>query len=100
VTSDSRIDVKAGQPVRFSIAARTQLGTGSIVRTEWDFNGLGTYPVQSPLTQPRGVVFQGMTYTFMKPGTYFPVVRVSAQRDTYDRYGVIQNLARVRVVVH
>jgi hypothetical protein len=100
VTSDSRIDVKAGQPVRFSIAARTQLGTSSIVRTEWDFNGLGTYPVQSPLAQPRGVVFQGMTYTFMKPGTYFPVVRVSAQRDPHGRYGVIQNLARVRVVVH
>jgi hypothetical protein len=36
----------------------------------------------------------------MKPGTYFPVVRVSAQRDPHDRYGVIQNVARVRVVVH
>jgi hypothetical protein len=42
-----------------------------------------------------------MTHTYPEPGTYFPVVRVTSQRegDRDTPYGLIQNLARVRVVV-
>ncbi|HEX8675658.1 MAG TPA: hypothetical protein VF700_00470 [Segetibacter sp.] len=41
------------------------------------------------------------TYTFTKPGTYFPILRVTSQRegDTKTPYTCIQNLDRVRVVV-
>jgi hypothetical protein len=41
------------------------------------------------------------TYTFAAPGTYYPVVRVSSQQDGDPgaAYAVIQNLARVRVIV-
>ena len=42
------------------------------------------------------------TYTFTKPGTYFPVVRVTSQRhgNTTTPYGLIQNLASIRVIAH
>ena len=41
------------------------------------------------------------TYTFTKPGTYFPTLRVAPQRqgDTTTLFTRIQNLDRVRVVV-
>jgi hypothetical protein len=42
------------------------------------------------------------SYKFTQPGTYFVTVRVASQRngDTNTPYGLIQNLAQVRVVVH
>jgi hypothetical protein len=41
------------------------------------------------------------TYTFSKPGTYFPVIKVASQRegDKKTPYTLIKNLTRVRVVV-
>ena len=40
------------------------------------------------------------TYTFDKPGTYFPWFWVSAHRDGSKGAGIpVENLARVRVVV-
>jgi hypothetical protein len=94
--------VAAGQPVTFSVEAQVPPGTGKIVRVEWDFEGVGSYTVASPLTQIGPVLNLDATHTFTQPGTYFPVVRVSSQRngDTSTQYGLIQNLARVRVVVH
>ena len=42
-----------------------------------------------------------MTYTFIKPGTYFLTLRVASKRqgDTIILFTRIQNLDRVRVVV-
>jgi len=41
------------------------------------------------------------TYSFSQPGTYFPVLRATSQRegDPKTPYARIQNLGRVRVVV-
>lgn len=97
-----RIDVVAGQPVTLSMDAQVPPGTGKIVRVQWDFEGAGTFDVNSPLTHIGPVVNLDETYTFTQPGTYFPVVRVMSQRngDTTTPYGLIQNLAGVRIVVH
>jgi hypothetical protein len=96
------IDVAAGQPVTFSVKAQVPPGTGKIVQVEWDFQGVGSFGVSSPLSHIGPVLNLHATYTFTNSGTYFPVVRVSSQRngDTSTQYGLIQNLARVRVVVH
>jgi hypothetical protein len=69
---------------------------------EWDFQGTSNYPVSSALTHIGPVVNLNATYTFSQPGTYFPVVRVTSQRngDPNTPYGLIQNLAGVQVVVH
>jgi hypothetical protein len=102
-SSGKSIEVTAGQPVTFSVHARVPPGAGKIVRVEWDFLGAGNYPVTAHLNH-IGPVEKNLQarHTFTQPGTYFPVVRVSSQRngDTSTPYGLIQNLARVRVVVH
>jgi hypothetical protein len=80
-------------------------GTGKIVRVEWDFLGVGDYPPTATghLTHISPVL-NGLqaTYPFPRAGTYFPVVRVTSQRngDTSTPYDLIMNLAEVQVVVH
>jgi hypothetical protein len=40
-------------------------------------------------------------HAFVRPGTYFPVIRVTAQRDgdADTPFGLVQNLASMRVIV-
>jgi hypothetical protein len=97
----TRADVAVGQPVSFSLAAQVPPGTGKIVGVEWDFVGTGTFPVRTDLRHSAPFVRLDATYTFAEPGTYFPVVRVTSQRDGDPNtpYTLIQNLGRVRVVV-
>jgi PKD domain len=94
--------VAAGQPVTFSVKAQVPPGTGQTVKVEWDFQGTGNYAASSPQPRIGPVVNMKITSTFTEPGTYFPVVRVTSQRngDPHTPFGLIQNLARVRVVVH
>jgi hypothetical protein len=101
----ARADIKAGATVSFTAVAEVPPGTGEIVKAEWDFLGLGTYPVNATIGKPNSKVTLTATYTYPKPPTspttYFPVVRVTSQRqgDPNAAYGLIQNLARARVVV-
>lgn len=101
-SSNGRVDVAAGEPVTLSAEAETPPGAGKIVMVEWDFEGAGGFTVRHPLAHISGKVALDESYTFTKPGTYFPVVRVTSQRrgDPAQRFGLVQNLARVRVVVH
>jgi hypothetical protein len=96
------IDVAAGQRVTFSVQAKVPPGVGRIVQVEWDFLGAGNYTVTTQLTHIGPVIKVTTTYTFTQPGTYFPAVRVASQQngDPNTPFGLIQNLARVRVVVH
>jgi hypothetical protein len=100
-TSAPAIIVGAGQPVTFSMTAEVPFGTGEIVRVEWDYAGSGTFDVRGPLTSLGPTVSFSETYTYTQAGTYFPVVRVASHRDgdSTTPYGLIQNLAGVRVVV-
>lgn len=97
-----RADVATGQAVEFSGLIEAPPGTGSIVGAEWDFEGAGDYPVKEQFTDTsKGSVKVKTSYTFMKPGTYFPALRAYSQRqgDAKTPYARIQNLGRVRVVV-
>ncbi len=98
---NQRIDVAVGRPITFSVDAQVPPGTGDIVKVEWDFQGTGTFS-STQLNHISPVVHLHATYTFTQPGTYFPVVRVTSQRngDTTTPFGLIQNLASVRIVVH
>ena len=75
--------------------------TGRVVAAEWDFDGRGNYPVVEQLGDPKPTVTLKTTHSFAQPGTYFPVLRVTSQRegDPKTPYARIQNLGRVRVVV-
>ncbi|MFD0852982.1 PKD domain-containing protein, partial [Actinomadura adrarensis] len=90
---------QAGKPVTFSLRAQVPPGAGEIVRVEWDFHGTGTF---TAAPSPNGpAIHRRATHTFTKPGTYYTVARVTAQHDgdPHSAYGLIQNLAAVRVVV-
>jgi hypothetical protein len=73
-------------------------GTGKVVAAEWDLLGVGDYPVAGQLAAPGASVSVKTTYSYPKPGTYFPVLRVTSQRDggANRPYARVQNLGRVR----
>ena len=96
-----RADVGVGEPVSFVADITMPAGTGKVVAAEWDLLGAGDYPVAGRLTAPGSSVSVKTTYSYSKPGTYFPVLRATSQREGHGRtpYARVQNLGRVRVVV-
>jgi len=96
-----RAEVAVGKPVTFSAIIEVPPNGGKVVAAEWDFEGNGNYPVVEPLSDFKPTVALKATYSFSKPGTYFPVLRAASQRegDSKTPYARIQNLGRVRVVV-
>jgi hypothetical protein len=97
----ARADVAINETVRFSATIEVPPGAGTVVNVEWDFEGLGSYPVSSRLTEPQELVRVSASHVYLTPGTYYPVVRATSQRDgdTQTAYTRIQNIARARVVV-
>ena len=97
----ARADVKVGTPVKFRGAITVPKGAGGVVDAEWDFDGTGRYPEKSGIvdTKAESVVVE-MTHVFTRPGTYFPALRATSQRqgDAATPYARVQNLGRVRVV--
>jgi hypothetical protein len=97
-----RADVAVGEPVRFDAVVEVPRGAGTVVAAEWDFDGAGDYPlVESRFDGSETRVSFGTTYAFSQPGTYFPALRVTAQRQGHvdSPFARLQNLGRVRVVV-
>ncbi|MDT3446602.1 hypothetical protein QOZ89_44610 [Pseudofrankia sp. BMG5.37] len=90
-----------GQQVTLTAHAQAPSGVGKITKVEWDFDSTGNFSETSKVDKPAGDLTVTTTHTFTKPGTYFAVTRVTAQRngDQNTPYTLIQNLARVRIVV-
>ncbi|MVM33740.1 hypothetical protein GO755_27125 [Spirosoma sp. HMF4905] len=104
VNGRKQIEVPTGQPVNFMAQIEVPPNTGKVVSAEWDFEGVGTFPVKGKLesaTKAGSPTTVKATYTFSKPGTYFTILRAASQRqgDTKTPYARIKNLDRVRVVV-
>jgi len=97
----ARADVRAGEPVSFTATIEVPPGAGQVVKAEWDFEGAGDYPAVARIDTPQSLVRLEATYSYTKPGTYFPVLRATSQRDgnAATPYARIQNIARARVVV-
>jgi hypothetical protein len=96
-----RAGVAAGEAVTFTAMIEVPPGAGKVVAAEWDFEGVGTYPVTAAIGPPAAQVRLTASHAYAKPGTYFPVLRAASQRegDTATPYARVQNIARVRVVV-
>ena len=73
-----------------------------MVIAEWDFVGAGNYPNPATVSPIRPEVYLDATFTYYSPGTYFPVLRATSQRegDPDTPFARIDNIGRVRVVVH
>ena len=91
--------VKKGRNITFWVKAQTPPSAGRIVRVEWDFDGDGHFTAR-PVSIGHEFAFKEV-HRFVRPGTYFPVVRVTAQRDgdANTSFGLVQNLASIRVTV-
>jgi hypothetical protein len=99
----ARADVVVGDTVEFSAMVEVPPGAGTIVAAEWDFEGAGDFPVAEPETDGSASrLGLRRSYAFNTPGTYFPALRVRSQRqgDAATPFARIENLGRVRVVVH
>jgi hypothetical protein len=100
----ARATVAAGETVEFSALVEVPPGTGTVVSAEWDFDGTGDFPVTESFTN-EDLSYTSVTlrreHAFTAPGTYFPSLRVTAQRQGQadHPHGRIPNLGRVRVVV-
>lgn len=99
-----RADVGVEKPVTFTAVIEVPPHTGKVVAAEFDFEGSGKFPITSKFTLTDKTGSRATlttTYAFSKPGTYFPALRVTSQRqgDSKTPYARIQNLGRVRVVV-
>jgi hypothetical protein len=102
VNGAMRAEVAIGEPVTFDAMVEVPPHAGDVIAAEWDFEGRGTYPVIEDLGSPQPKIVLSATHTYREAGTYFAVLRGTSQRegDTGSLYGRVQNLARVRVVVH
>ncbi|KAM0335003.1 hypothetical protein ACHAQA_000037 [Verticillium albo-atrum] len=96
----NRYETTTGIPIHFKGFAEVPLNAGRIISTEWDFLGVGEFKV-APLTVVSERVDVAASFIYDKPGTYYPVIKVTAHRDgdTESTFGRISNLARCRVVV-
>jgi hypothetical protein len=100
----ARAEVAVGETVEFSAVIEVPPGAGTVVAAKWDFEGAGDYPVAEQFDDTNSSLSRvtlTTTYAFSEPGTYFPALRATSQRqgDFKTRYARIQNLGRVRVVV-
>jgi hypothetical protein len=94
------ITVRKGATVQLVVKAATPPGAGRVVRVEWDFTSSQKF-TKAKLAKASKSVTATASHRFTKKGTYFVVVRVSAERsgDANAAYTLVKNLARVRVVV-
>ncbi len=101
VNGSLRAEVDVGEQVTFDATIEVPPNAGDVVAAEWDFEGEGTFPVTVELGRPESKVVLSATHAYGKPGTYFPLLRGTSQRqgDVRTPYGRVQNLARARVVV-
>lgn len=92
--------VKAGCSVHFYAEVDIPTGGGCLEQAEWSFEGEQDYPYEG-IVQEQQAQRAVLTaeHTFTAPGTYFPVVRVTTNRNRGDGYTRLRNLCRVRVIV-
>ena len=96
-----RADVARGESVTFLATIDVPAGAGAVVAAEWDFEGAGGYADAASVDQPQRRVQVSATHAYVRPGTYYPVLRATSHRqgDPQSLYGRVQDIARVRVVV-
>jgi hypothetical protein len=101
--------VKPNEEAHFYAEVALPVGTGILTAAEWSFEGESDFPVKGEFVHMRGDgIFAELNavHRFSKPGIYFPVLRVSSNRQASeeparlpeDQFTKIKNLGRVRVV--
>jgi len=102
----SRAEINVGKPVTLTAVIDVPPGTGRAVSAAWDLNGQGTFATAQQITKSNSnasgsQVTLKITYSFSKPGTYFPALLATSQRegDGTSQFTRIPNLGKARVIV-
>lgn len=99
--SGAYIKAKVGEPVTLLGDISVPQSAGKIVATEWSATGNNDF-VDKPLPHnPSENLAVHETFAYPKAGVYYPVLRVTSQREgkVNTEFARVRNLARVRVVV-
>ena len=96
-----KVEIPVGKRIELVGEIRVPVGAGNVIATEWNRTGYGNYVEPSSPTADGPTIAERASFTYNKPGTYYPVLRVTSQRGDASsyRFGRVMNLARVRVVV-
>jgi hypothetical protein len=99
---ESSAEVAPGTSVTFDVLVEAPPRGGKIIDVVWDFDGSGQYAFRHENVDGSSTSMRlTTTHTFNTPGTYFPAVRVTSERDgSVDAILYrMENLDRVRVIV-
>lgn len=95
--------VRAGEEVSFTVKAEVPEGAGALTFVEWAFEGEEDFPEKGTweLFENGRKGIAKAVHAYVKPGTYFAVVRVKSERngDRSQLFTQIRNIDRVRVIV-
>ena len=96
-----RAEVSVGEPVTLTGKVKVPPGAGKVVSVEWNVEGATGAYEPTEFGDIRPSVEVETTHVYSQPGTYFPVLRGTSQRegDPETPFARIQNIGRARVVV-
>ena len=98
----ARAEAGIGEPVTLTATIELPKQAGSLVSTEWDLDGSGSFGVKADVAEMRPSLLEAkLVHRFEKAGTYFVTLRAASQRngDRETPFARVQNLGRARVVV-
>jgi hypothetical protein len=97
----AKVEVEVGEAVRLEVTAEAPPGSGMIIALHWDFDGLGVWPLSSPVTGKDSRIEAWVAHTYEKAGVYFATAKVTSHRegDLSAKFCRVENLASARIVV-
>lgn len=99
------IKTKKGKYFTLNAVIDIPKNTGKVVAAKWDFAGSGEFKNNVDISKLKvgkdSKIYLKTKIKYSKSGTYFPVLKVSTERngDVNSPYALIENLDRVRVIV-
>jgi hypothetical protein len=94
------VRVRAGQKLTLHGVATMPPGAGVIAGAQWGATGNDSFTAATLAQGAANVWTTSTDIRYERPGTYYPVLRVSAQREGHAaEFAQVRNLARLRVVV-
>lgn len=97
----TRLTIKAGTTIRLEGRIEVPAGAGEIANIYWSQSGKDDFsPAPLPKAHQKALTVK-TSMTFTTPGTYYPVLRITANREGDPSLTVrgVRNLARIRVDV-
>ena len=95
-------DVKAGEVVQLLAEAEVPDGVGAVTGIDWIFENEKDFTEGvAEISEDGKTAKSKAMYTYTKPGTYFAVARVKAERngDKGAIFTQVRNIDRVRIIV-